>query len=88
MSDCYLRGNCPCQSGACGTEPDDGCPVFRYFDELILRQRERMTPIAYWHGINKPITYQCRHCRTHVEEGDCYCSGCGRRISFDEYKDI
>ena len=38
MNDCYLKGNCPCQTGSCYGEPDEGCPVYRYFRDLIMKE--------------------------------------------------
>lgn len=36
---CILKGNCPCETGACQIPPDEGCPVYRYFKRLILSRQ-------------------------------------------------
>lgn len=35
---CWLYDyNCPCRSGTCYGLPDEGCPVYRWFKKLILK---------------------------------------------------
>lgn len=39
---CWLRKhNCPCRSGSCYGLPDDGCPVYRWFKQVIEYQEKR-----------------------------------------------
>ena len=39
---CWLyKYNCPCRTGACHTLPDHGCPVYRWFKEVINYQERR-----------------------------------------------
>ena len=35
LEQCWLFNGCPCRTGACWGLPDDGCPVYRWFKELI-----------------------------------------------------
>lgn len=37
---CYLYGSCKCQTAGCVVRPDNGCPVYRYFKDLILKDYE------------------------------------------------
>ena len=37
---CYLYGSCKCQTAGCVILPDDGCPVYRYFKHLIIKDYE------------------------------------------------
>jgi hypothetical protein len=37
---CYLYGSCKCQTAGCVVPPDNGCPVYRYFKDLILKDYE------------------------------------------------
>ena len=33
---CWLfKHGCPCRTGACWGLPDDGCPVYRWFKQVI-----------------------------------------------------
>ena len=32
---CWLYDGCPCRSGGCFGLPDDGCPVYIWFEKLI-----------------------------------------------------
>ena len=40
MSECYLKGHCMSETGACQGEPDEGCPVYRYFLDLIQKEAD------------------------------------------------
>lgn len=36
---CWLyKHGCPCRTGACWGLPDDGCPVYRWFKQVIEYQ--------------------------------------------------
>lgn len=37
---CYLYGSCKCQTAGCVVRPDNGCPVYRYFKDLIVKDYE------------------------------------------------
>lgn len=37
---CYLYGSCKCQTAGCVVLPDEGCPVYRYFKDLIVKDYE------------------------------------------------
>jgi hypothetical protein len=37
---CYLYGSCKCQTAVCVVRPDNGCPVYRYFKDLIVKDYE------------------------------------------------
>ena len=37
---CYLYGSCKCQTAGCVVHPDNGCPVYRYFKDLIVKDYE------------------------------------------------
>ena len=37
---CYLYGSCKCQTAGCVVRPDNGCPVYRYFKNLIINDYE------------------------------------------------
>lgn len=45
---CWLmKYNCPCRTGACYSSlPDDGCPVYRWFKELIKYQENKNKEIV------------------------------------------
>lgn len=36
---CYLYGSCKCQTAGCVVRPDNGCPVYRYFKDLIVNDQ-------------------------------------------------
>lgn len=38
---CYLYGSCKCQTAGCVFRPDNGCPVYRYFKDLIVKDYEK-----------------------------------------------
>lgn len=39
---CWLaKYNCPCQTGGCYGLPDSGCPVYRWFKQLINYQENK-----------------------------------------------
>jgi len=38
VSECILKSYCPSETGACQGEPDEGCPVYRYFRDLIQKK--------------------------------------------------
>ena len=38
---CYLYGSCKCQTAGCVVRPDNGCPVYRYFKDLIVKDYEK-----------------------------------------------
>ena len=38
---CYLYGSCKCQTAGCVVRPDNGCPVYRYFRDLIVKDYEK-----------------------------------------------
>ena len=37
---CALYGSCKCQTAGCVVLPDEGCPVYRYFKDLIVKDYE------------------------------------------------
>ncbi len=37
---CYLYGSCKCQTAGCVVRPDNGCPVYRYFKDIIVKDYE------------------------------------------------
>jgi len=37
---CWLYDGCPCRTAGCWGTPDEGCPVYRYFKQLI-EEREK-----------------------------------------------
>ena len=38
---CWLtKYNCPCRTGSCYGLPDDGCPVYRWFKQVIEYQEK------------------------------------------------
>ena len=37
---CYLYGSCKCQTAGCVIRPDNGCPVYRYFKGIIVKDYE------------------------------------------------
>lgn len=37
---CYLYGSCKCQNAGCVVRPDNGCPVYRYFKGIIVKDYE------------------------------------------------
>lgn len=37
---CYLYGSCKCQTAGCVVRPDNGCPVYRYFKNIIVKDYE------------------------------------------------
>lgn len=37
---CYLYGSCKCQTAGCVVLPNEGCPVYRYFKDLIVKDYE------------------------------------------------
>lgn len=44
---CWLtKYNCPCKTGSCYGLPDDGCPVYRWFKQVIEYQEERSNGMA------------------------------------------
>ena len=38
LEECPFRKWCPHRTGGCVALPDDGCPVYRYFKQLILNE--------------------------------------------------
>lgn len=39
---CWLtKYNCPCLTGGCYGLPDEGCPVYRWFKEVIQYQEDK-----------------------------------------------
>ena len=38
---CYLYGSCKCQTAGCVVRPDNGCPVYRYYRDLIVKDYEK-----------------------------------------------
>lgn len=38
---------------------------------------------AFYHGLNKPFTYECSHCRFTVSEDDYFCRMCGSEFMKD-----
>lgn len=36
---CYLYGSCKCQTAGCVVRPNNGCPVYRYFKDLIVKDQ-------------------------------------------------
>lgn len=39
---CWLwKYGCPCRTAGCYGLPDDGCPVYRWFKELIKYQEDK-----------------------------------------------
>ena len=35
LEKCWLFNGCPCRTGSCYGLPDEGCPVYRWFKDLI-----------------------------------------------------
>lgn len=83
MADCYLKNNCPAQSGACQGEPDEGCPVFRYFKQLLMKGWEPVKP-SWSRG--KPYCGKCGRMiwpRKYNDEFERkFCSYCGRMVDW------
>lgn len=82
MADCYLKENCPSQTGACHGEPDEGCPVYRYFRKLIQKE-----PILVRWENGCP---HCPHCNSLLNEedwgfnGKYYCNSCGGEVKWND----
>jgi len=55
---CWLKEWCPCKTAVCGTsKPDEGCPVYRYFQNLMNEDAEK-----YKLSIDLGIRYNCDTC--------------------------
>lgn len=37
---CWLYDGCPCKTAGCIGLPDDGCPVYRWFEKIIKDKDE------------------------------------------------
>ena len=35
LEQCWLYNGCPCHTGGCYGLPDEGCPVYRWFKQII-----------------------------------------------------
>ena len=42
---CYLYGSCKCQTAGCVALPDEGCPVYRYFKDFIIKDYENQLKV-------------------------------------------
>ena len=85
MNDCYLKGNCPCQTGSCYGDPDEGCPVYRYFRDLIMKEQEAIpvdTKVIVTFNGDVEV-YCCRNCRLVLDPTFHYCPNCGRQVKWD-----
>lgn len=38
LEQCWLYNGCPCRTGSCYGLPDEGCPVYRWFKQIIEKQ--------------------------------------------------
>lgn len=74
MAECYLKGHCISETGACQGEPDEGCPVYRYFRNL-LKEQEAVKPRVSCCEI------RCGNCNKIIEmDGWKVCPWCGKPV--------
>lgn len=72
---CYLYGSCKCQTAGCVVLPDEGCPVYRYFKDLIIKDYENRLK-ADMAGMLNELQYDLYHglCKEIHGKEDCPCT--------------
>lgn len=80
---CWLKEWCPCKTAGCVTRPDDGCPVYRYFKNLIEEDfDERIKAFdeqKFWPDLPYHIADKVRHSLEISKLNDC--NNCKKRMN-------
>lgn len=81
---CFLRDGCPSKSGACSSllPNDDGCPVFRYFRDMV-KFKDPIQPTIRFNDKGFKYAY-CGSCGEELCTGKPkFCCECGRAVKWD-----